>query len=88
MICAPNDQKRCYHPAVFFVSALEKPMTRLSMFVFVITIIVMPSALLAGSAKPEKPKKTEKSVPAPPQVLLLGVAAGVAAANKLWQNRR
>jgi hypothetical protein len=86
-----KDEKRCYHPAVFFVSALEKPMTRLSMFVFVLAIVAMPSALLAGAGKPgkpEKPTKEEKSVPAPPQVLLLGVAGGVAAAHKLWQNRR
>jgi hypothetical protein len=61
------------------------------MFVFVLAIVAMPSALLAGPGKPgkpEKPKKEEKSVPAPPQVLLLGVAGGVAAAHKLWQNRR
>lgn len=91
MIDVPNDQKQCYHPAVFFVCDLESPMTRLSMFVFVLAIIAMPSALLAGPdkpEKPEKPKKAEKSVPAPPEVLLLGVAAGVAAAHKLWQNRR
>jgi hypothetical protein len=63
-------------------------MTRLSMFVFVLAIVAMPSALLAGPAKPEKPQKADKSVPAPPQVLLLGVAAAVAAGHKLWQNRR
>jgi hypothetical protein len=66
-------------------------MTRLGTFVFALAIAATPSALLGGSEKPEKPykpKKAEKSVPAPPQVLLLGVAAGVAAAHKLWQNRR
>jgi hypothetical protein len=69
-------------------------MTRLSMFVFGLAIVAMPSALFGAPDKPEKPEKAvkseklEKSVPAPPVVLLLGVAAGVAAAQKLWQNRR
>jgi hypothetical protein len=69
-------------------------MTRLGMFVLVLAIVAMPSALLGAPAKPAKPEKPvksekpEKSVPAPPAVLLLGVAAGVAAAHKLWLNRR
>jgi hypothetical protein len=69
-------------------------MTRLSMFVFALAIVAMPSALFGAPDKPEKPEKpvklekSEKSVPAPPVVLLLGMAAGVTAAHKLWQSRR
>ena len=64
-------------------------MKSLFIYVFALAVVAVPAVyLVAPSDEPTASKKQVKSVPAPPAVLLLGVAAGVVGVRKLWQNRR
>jgi hypothetical protein len=73
----------------------EEVMRRVAICVIALSLLPLSGAIVAarGDAKvkdvqveKKKPKK-EKSVPEPTLMLLLGGAAAVAGARKLWQNR-
>jgi hypothetical protein len=68
-------------------------MNRLRLLTAALAIVALPTGVLGGpNNKPIKVKKdkakTEKSVPAPPALVLMGVAAGVACLIRRRQRRR
>ena len=70
-------------------------MSRLKLFTAVIAIVALPAGVF-GEPKHEKDlkskvkskEKKEKSVPAPPTLVLIGAAAGVAGLLRLRERRR
>ena len=73
----------------------EEVMRRVAICIFALSLLPLSGAIVAAQGDPKvkdvqvdkkKPKK-EKSVPEPSLILLLGGAAAVAGARKLWQNR-
>jgi PEP-CTERM motif len=68
-------------------------MKRFALLVFVLTLLVPHVSVLGAPDKPKDKndkKETNKAVPVPEPatLVLLGAAAGVAGARKLWRNRR
>ena len=69
-------------------------MNRLGLFTAVMTIVALPVGVLGGPEKAKDIKSKinkemkEKSVPAPPTLVLIGAAAGVAGLLRRRERRR